>query len=287
MKKPFISFTVSALAMLVFMIVFAIPVSAADEKPLTDEDVTAESMYVHTGNTEADAVFNAYVDTAVKLIPLGTDKYGDDYYGSDTRFLATFVKACDGTEEQRDILLNRSHMERYLWTNCYATLASYMLNHPEYFENWETFKYYVVDDSTLQLQLKTLKADEETVEEQMTAYENIMRFQYDYYTEHFTVYCFFTGQDYSILGDNDYSSYFGDAEPVVTDASEQPSGDSDTTTQTRFVESSAATTVTTTQTGIWYNVGETLKGMWFSIGIIAVFLIAFVVVVIVKRKKGL
>lgn len=293
MKKQLISFIATTITM-ISVAAFTLTVSAAAEKPLTDADVTAESMYVHTGNEDADKVFNTYVDTAVKMLELGVDNYDQNYYGDDTRFLATFCKECDGTEEQRDILLQHSDMERFLWTNCYTSLVGDMNNHPEYFETWESLIYYYADakDATIRYRLNRIGADEVTIKEQMDAYEQILKYQFDYYTEHHTLYCFFTGKEYSLLGDNDYSSYFEDAPAVTTSES---SKNDDKETHTSIVSTQTVTAATTTVTtapavekgGVWSGFLKTLKGTWFTLSLLAVFLIGLAVVVIIKKKKGL
>lgn len=294
MKKQIISLIVPVLSAIT-MTAAAIPVSAAAEKPLTDADVTAESMYVHTGNTEADEVFNTYVDTAIKLIDLGVDSHGKDYSNfCETSFSNLFAGICGATVEQRDLIRNRSHMELFLWTECYVDLCATIEYNSEYFESWDVFRKKVVrnEDVTVYYNLNKLHADEATVKEQMDAYEKVMKYQFDYYSVHRTVWCFFTGQEYNLIGGNDYSAYFGDA-PVTTESDtgqEEEKTEQNTETQisTRTETlTRAETTVTTTQTGIWYHVGQKLKGMWFSITLLCVFLIALGVFMIVKKKKGL
>ena len=293
MKKQLISLIFPVLSAIT-MTFAALPVSAAAEKPLTDADVTAESMYVHTGNTEADEVFNTYVDTAMKLIDLGTDSHGKDYSNfCDTSFSNSFASICGATIEQRDLIRNRSHMELFLWTVCYVDLCRAIEYHSEYFESWDVFwKKGVLDEyDTISYNLNKLNADEATVKEQMDAYEKVMQHQFDYYSVHRTVWCFFTGQEYNLIGGNDYSSYFGDA-PVTTQSESEQGEQSDQKTGTQIstwteTVTRAETTVTTTQTGIWYHVGQKLKGMWFTITLLCVFLIALGVFMIVKKKKGL
>ena len=294
MKKQLISFIVPVFSAIT-MTFAALPVSAAAEKPLTDADVTAESMYVHTGNAEADEVFNTYVDTAIKLIDLGMDSHGKDYSdGCVAAFSNLFADICGATIEQRDLIRNRSHMELFLWTECYVDLCADVVYDSEYFESWDIFrKKVILDDlNTVSFNLKKLHADEATVKEQMDAYEKVMQYQFDYYSVHRTVWCFFTGQEYNLIGGNDYSVYFGDAPVTTQSGTDQEKEQSDQKTDTQIstwteTVTRAETTVTTTQTGIWYHVGQKLKGMWFSITLLCVFLIALGVFMIVKKKKGL
>lgn len=294
MKKQLITLIVPVLSAIT-MTFAALPVSAAAEKPLTDADVTAESMYVHTGNAEADEVFNTYVDTAIKLIDLGTDSHGDDYSNfCDTSFSNLFSDVCGATVEQRDLIRHRSHMELFLWTVCYVDLCGNIEYNSDYLESWDVFRKKVVYDEygTVYYNLSKLHADEATVKEQMDAYEKVMQYQFDYYSVHRTVWCFFTGQEYNLIGGNDYSVYFGDAPVTTQSGTEQSEEQSDQNTGTQIstwteTVTRAETTVTTTQTGIWYHVGQKLKGMWFSITLLCVLLIALGVFMVVKKKKGL
>ncbi len=292
MKKQLITLIVPVLSAIT-MTFAALPVSAAAEKPLTDADVTAESMYVHTGNTEADEVFNTYVDTAIKMIDLGKDNYGGDYSDScEQAFSNSFASFCGATTEQRELIRHRSHMEMFLWTECYVDLCSLIEYHSDYLESWDVFRQKGILENRLAHNLKKIRADEATVKEQMDAYEKVMQYQFDYYSVHRTVWCFFTGQEYNLIGGNDYSSYFGDAPVTTQSGTEQSEEQSDQNTGTQIstwteTVTRAETTVTTTQTGIWYHVGQKLKGMWFTITLLCVFLIALGVFMIVKKKKGL
>ncbi len=293
MKKQLISFIATTITM-ISIVAFTFTVSAAAEKPLTDADVTAESMYVHTGNEDADKVFNTYVDTAVKMMELGVDNYNRNYYGDDVSLMATYCQECDGTEEQRDILLQRSDMERFLWDRCYTSLVGDLNYHPEYFETWESVKYYYSDaeDAKIRRRLNRIGADEATIKEQMDAYEQILKYQFEYYTDHSTLYCFFNGKEYSLLGDNDYSSYFEDA-PAVTTSESAKNDDKETHTSIVSTQTvtAATTTVTTAPTvekgGVWSGFLKVLKGTWFTLSLLAVFLIGLAVVVIIKKKKGM
>lgn len=121
-KRALSSFFTAAFAV-IYMALNTTTAFAAmiDERPKTDDEVTAEALYVHTDNPEADAVFNAYVDVAVKMI--GTDYYADGYF-----FPIMFVACCGGKQEQVHQLRTVSKMEQLLWNVTYTELC-YLLKH--------------------------------------------------------------------------------------------------------------------------------------------------------------
>lgn len=253
-----------------------------DERPKTDDEVTAEALYVHTDNPEADAVFNAYVDVAVKMV-------GTDYYADSDIFPTMFVACCGGKQEQVHQLKTVSKMEQLLWEVSYTELC-YLLKHKEDVLNtWDTLEAWVekeVAGSSLAFALR--HAEDSEKEEQMAAYKQLVRWQYDYYVTNKSFYCFFTGQGLWLIDSkNDYSSYFGGEQSVTTTVSTQQSSlESLTTTTTASTSKLVPLTTTVSTTGIWEETGEKLAKTWLTIGIILVLLLALAVVVIVKKRKG-
>lgn len=253
-----------------------------DERPKTDDEVTAEALYVHTDNPEADAVFNAYVDVAVKMV--GTDYYEDGFVTT-----STFVPCCGGTQEQADQLRNMAKMERLLWMATYIELCNLLKNNEETLNTWRSLEAWLDKEfagSKLTFMLKS--APDKDKEEQMVAYKQLVKWQYDYYTVNKSFYCFFTGQGlWLVYSKNDYPSYFGGESTVTTTVSSQQSSfESLTTTTTASTSKLVPLTTTGSTTGIWEETGEKLAKTWLTIGIILVLLLALAIVMIVKKRKG-
>jgi len=268
-----------------------------DERPKTDDEVTAEALYVHTDNSEADAVFNAYVDVVVKMV-------GTDYYttGIGSISVVDLVTSCGGTQEQLDQLRNNTaKIEQFLWCVTYTDLCSIIRYDIEKYErntldSWENLKQWIyeeVDGSRFIDFIKNARkkgADEATISEQQAAYETLMKWQYDYYTVNKSFYCFYTGQGLWLVNSmNDYSSYFGgeSSQTGTTIASQSNGGETSSTTVTTVSTSKLVPlTTTVSTTGIWEETGEKLAKTWLTIGIILVLLLALAIVVIVKKRKG-
>lgn len=265
-----------------------------DERPKTDDEVTAEALYVHTDNPEADAVFNAYVDMAVKMV-------GTDYYttGIGSISVVDLVTSCGGTQEQLDQLRNNTaKIEQFLWCVTYTDLCSIIRYDIEKYErntldSWENLKQWIyeeVDGSRFIDFIKNARkkgADEATISEQQAAYETLMKWQYDYYTVNKSFYCFYTGQGLWLVNSmNDYSSYFGGETIAITTTTNQTSDSVITTTTTVSTSKLVPLTTTVSTTGIWEETGGKLAKTWLTLGIILVLLIALAVVVIIKKRKG-
>ncbi len=297
-KRVFSSFFTAAFAVIYMALNTATAFAAMiDERPKTDDEVTAEALYVHTDNPEADAVFNAYVDVAVKMV-------GTDYYAKGIEFInaGDLVGYCGGTQEQFDQLRNNTaKMEQFLWCVTYTDLCHIFRYDVERYgrntlDSWENFKrriYKEVGGSRfntfiMMARMKGTDADEATISEQQAAYEALVKWQYDYYTTNKSFYCFFTGQGLWLVNSmNDYSSYFGGESTVTTTVSSQQSSlESLTTTTTASTSKLVPLTTTVSTTGIWEETGEKLAKTWLTIGIILVLLLVLAVVVIVKKRKG-
>lgn len=284
-KRAISSFFTAAFAV-IYMALNATTAFAAmiDERPKTDDEVTAEALYVHTDNPEADAVFNAYVDVAVKMV-------GTDYYENGKSYItvSSFKTNCGGTKEQFDQLRhNVAPIEQFLWMTTY-TEPCMVLEHLEWcLDTWESFESWAekeVGGSKLAFILR----EAPDKEEQMDAYKTMLKWQYDYYTVNKSFYCFFTGQGLWLVDSkNDYSSYFGGESTQTTPTSTDVSGNSESMNTITTTSTSKLVPLTTTvsTTGIWEETGEKLAKTWLTIGIILVLLLALAIVVIVKKRKG-
>lgn len=159
-------------------------------------------------------------------------------------------------------------------------------------DTWDTLEAWVEKEaagSRLALALRNAESSEKA--EQMTAYKQLVRWQYDYYVTNKSFYCFFTGQGlWLVYSMNDYSSYFGgESSQTCTTIASQSDGDATSSSTTvTIVSTSKLDPLTTTgsTTGIWEETGEKLAKTWLTIGIILVLLIALAVVVVIKKRKG-
>lgn len=254
-----------------------------DERPKTDDEVTAEALYVHTDNPEADAVFNAYVDVAVKMV-------GTDYYEKGKGYISVspFQTCCGGTKEQCDRLEDTTApIEQLLWMTTYTELCYILKNREWYLNTWESVETWAEKELAGGSKLAFILREAPDKEEQMEAYKTMLKWQYDYYTVNKSFYCFFTGQGLWLIDSkNDYSAYFGGETIATTTTTNQTSDSVMTTTTTVSTSKLVPLTTTVSTTGIWEETGEKLAKTWLTIGIILLLLIALAVVVIIKKRKG-
>lgn len=304
MKKMLAFFMI----MLVCTLQCAMPCFAV-ERPKQEDVPTAESLYVDTGNAEADKIMNNFIDKAMVL----PEK---EYYNTGLANLvrsahsllnADFQRNCGADEEQFNRLSNDNDLEIYLWMDCYIYPCRWAMDEPERFSSWETLYLSVWNQNKIHgcdLNYFMDEAEKADNKELIDAYNAVLRYQFDYFQENGTIYCFFTGQPWKVGKPNDYSAYWGgtiDTSDVTT--MYIPSGYLDDTTptvaattisdadaqQTTEITDAEITTPTTTtaKDSVGSVVAKKLVSTWFTLGIILVLLIAIGVIAIIKKRKGI
>lgn len=176
------------LLVLVCVLNMGITVFADEEydSGMTKEEVI-EKYTVHTGNKQADAVFNKYLEKASNLIV--NEKHATRIISCenfDELYKEYYVKYGKGTEEE---FANMTTFEKILWYELYmlplCTLVEF-----SYDSSFATLDIFL-DKVCKPIYEQYKSSDIELAE----AYYEIMEWQYYYITENHAVYNFMTGED--------------------------------------------------------------------------------------------
>lgn len=176
------------LLVLVCVLNMGITVFADEEydSGMTKEEVI-EKYSVHTGNKQADAVFNKYLEKASDLIV--DEKHATRIISCenfDELYKYYYVEYGKGTEEE---FANMTTFEKILWYELYthpmSALAQYSYD-----------SAFATLDMFLSKICNTVYDQYEQVDIELAeAYYEIMEWQYYYITENHAVYNFMTGED--------------------------------------------------------------------------------------------
>lgn len=310
MKKKISLAIVSLMMTLICTLQLTMPCFAI-ERPKQEDVPTAESLYVDTGNAEADKIMNNFIDKAMVLPEKSYYKRGLYSLVDDARTVlnANFMKTCGADYDQYIRLWYDNDLEVYLWAECFLLPCSWAMDEVKRFASWE--KLYLNAWNTteqwegclLNSHWVTNKIDQTEYKDLIDAYNAVLRYIFDYFKENGTIYCFFTGKPWNAIKKNDYSAYWGgtiDTSDVTT--MYIPSGYLNETTPTVAVttisdadaqqtEITDAETTPPATTKAQNNVGDMVAkkfaSTWLTLSIILVLLIAIGVIAIVKKRKGM
>lgn len=306
MKKKISLAIVSLMMTLICTLQLTMPCFAI-ERPKQEDVPTAESLYVDTGNAEADKIMNNFIDKAMVLPEKSYYKNGlSNIVDSSRRILnADFMKTCGGEYDQYIRLWYDNDLEVYLWSECYCYPCRWAFNHSERYSSWDTLYLSTWNKKNDGCILGRYLSETEKAENQdlVDAYNAVLRYIFDYFKENGTIYCFFTGKPWNAIKKNDYSAYWGgtiDTSDVTT--MYIPSGYLNETTptvavttisdadaqQTEITDAETTPPATTkAQNDVGDMVAKKFASTWLTLSIILVLLIAIGVIAIVKKRKGM
>lgn len=159
----------------------------ATETEVQQEIAQIADLTVDTGNTEADTIFNTYLETAVLMVD--DPEYSTMFALYRGRAEEWYVEYAGGTSEEWNSFTD---MEVFCWDALYLSqitcLESGMYDY--YYGSIENFHAYA------------LPVHYRMDEVQEAAYFEIMDWQYNYITTHGVPYNFMTGEAYSYFGEN-------------------------------------------------------------------------------------
>lgn len=307
MKKKISLAIVSLIMTLICTLQLTMPCFAI-ERPKQEDVPTAESLYVDTGNAEADKIMNNFIDKAMVLPSMSKYNKGiSNVVDGSRRILnADFQKKCGAEYDQYIRLWYDNDLEVYLWAECYMLPCRWAFNEVERYNSWETLyltAWNANEKGTGCLLNSELNDTEKTDNQDLVdAYNAVLRYIFDYFKENGTIYCFFTGKPWNAIKKNDYSAYWGgeiDNSDVTT--MYIPSGylnettptvavttisDADTQ-QTKITEATTPPATTKAKNNVGDIIAKKFASTWLTLSIILALLIAIGVIAIIKKRKGM
>ena len=299
-SKYFIFFAASIIS----LVLFTVSAYAVD-RPTKDGAVTAELLYAHTGNAQADEVFNRFVDEVVKLSN-SSDGKSVGVWKNLSDFSHSAITAIEfGLRETCNNPALISRFEElppealYLWEETYTWLCGRMLYEVEIFDTWESLQAYMWQDDEydgcrLNAAIRCCYYSLSDFQSIVDALNGVLRYSFDYFKQYNTVYCYYTGEGWDMLMDNDYAAYWDgvDESKVSTIAAEQTTAANDGAASIKSTEVSGSTTTAKVVAGSTTTATTKASEQNSHIGLIVVLCVIALAVIVgigylarTKKKK--
>ncbi len=262
MRKKITKVLLSLMVALVCMLNCGITALAESDCVFTKEELL-EKYSVDTGNTQADELFNNFLEKASAITTEGYAYYFDYYRILSDYYTSRFVTVCKGTEEEWK---NKDTFEQYLWDLTYVAPleALTIYSWDELMGDHGFFRESIIGYSYEEY---SKKIDKDFGE----AYLALMEWQYNYLEENNAIYNFMTGED--SLGNTKIDEMDMGEQQKAEESKEESK--KETSVKEESVEESILDDTT-----------DSAKPVWLILGILGVLVVAIIGVIIYRKSKG-